>query len=343
MILKPDQMKEHLREALAPIYLITGDEPFQKDELTDQLRQSARKQGCTERVIFHVDRSFEWTQLLYTSNSMSLFSERRLIELRLEQAKPGDVGAKTLQAYAEQLNGDDLLLITMPKLDAAGQKSKWYKTLEKIGIHIAIWPVDSKQLPGWIAHRMRSLGLMVSPKAAQLLAERVEGNLLAAVQEIEKLNLSDERHIDEQTILDVTADSAQYDIFDLVDSALLGHMKRVVAMVERMKHSGTEVILVLWAFSREIRQLLLMAEQLVKGQSIGQVLKAARIWKKRENIVRTALQRHSAKHCRRYLQQASGIDRIIKGIDHGDAWDGLLVLAMAVAGRRLFLAEFELS
>jgi len=342
MILKPDQMKAHWRDTLAPIYLITGDEPFQKDELTDQLRQLARQRGCTERIIFHVDRSFEWTQLLHTSNSLSLFSERRLIELRLEQAKPGDVGAKTLLAYAEQLNGDDLLLITMPKLDAAGKKSKWYKTLEKVGVHVAVWPLDSQQLIGWIAHRLRRLGLSATPKAVQLLAERVEGNLLAAVQEIEKLNLSDERHIDEQTMLEVT-DSAQYDIFDLVDSALLGHIKKVVAIVERMKHSGTEVILVLWAFAREIRQLLLMAEQLANGQPMAQVLKAGRIWKKRENIVRTALQRHSVKHWQLYLQQASGIDRMIKGIDHGNVWEALLMLAMAMAGKRLFLSEFELS
>ena len=343
MILKLDQMKEHLREALAPIYLITSDEPFQKDELTHQLRQLARQRGCTERIIFHVDRSFEWTQLLYTSNSMSLFSERRLIELRLEQAKPGEVGAKALQTYAERLNDNDLLLITMPKLDAAGQKSAWYKALEKVGVHVAIWGVDSHQLVGWIVHRMRRLGLSVTPAAAQLLAERVEGNLLAAVQEIEKLNLSNERNIDEQTILEVTADSAQYDIFDLVDSTLLGDMKRVVAMVERMRHSGTEVILVLWAFAREIRQLLLMAEQLANRQSMEQVLKAGRIWRKRENMVRAALQRHPVKHWQSYLQQASGIDRIIKGIDHGNVWDALLMLIIAMAGRRLFLTEFELS
>src|SRR5690606_34729471 len=216
--LRPEQLGAALAKQLAPIYLVSGDEPLLIQESCDQIRAAARKNGFSERELYHVETSFDWNQLLSAANSLSLFAEKKIIELRMPSGKPGDKGGKILQEYAESPAPDNLLLIITEKLDGAVQKSKWFKAVESFGQHIQVWPVTAAQLPRWIGLRLQSAGLRADSDAIDLLVSRIEGNLLAAVQEIEKLKLlADNNHINYELMASVVADSARYDVFGLAD------------------------------------------------------------------------------------------------------------------------------
>lgn len=214
MKIRLDQLKIQLQKTLAPIYFVSGDEPFQVGEACQLIREQARAQGVTEREVFHVDRSFDWNQLTASAGAMSLFAERKLIEVQLPTGKPGDAGAKALVAYAEQAAEENILLVISGKLEAAQQRSKWYKALDKVGAMLAIWPIDAAQLPQWIRQRLQLRGLKPTPEAVALLADRVEGNLLAADQEMEKLLLlNGAGDVDAEQVMEAVSDSARFDAF----------------------------------------------------------------------------------------------------------------------------------
>ncbi len=339
MKIRAEQLAAQLKKGLAPIYIISGDEPLLVQEASDQVRQAARDGGCHERIVMTVEKGFDWNSLLQERSGMSLFAEKRLLELRLPSGKPGDAGGKALRAYAEAPATDDLLLIIAGKIDSRSQQTKWYKTVEAAGVALPIWPMALAELPGWIQRRMKANKLRPTGDAAQLLAERVEGNLLACAQEIDKLFLiHGAAEIDAEMIADAVANSARFDIFGLVDSALSANGERVARMMSGLRSEGVEPVLVLWALSREIRTLASMSFEVSRGITPDQVMRSHRVWDKRKPLIKQGLRR-SPRQWWYLLHRAGQIDRMIKGQAAGNVWDELLQLGLMMAGKRIARAS----
>jgi DNA polymerase III subunit delta len=337
MKLYPDKLESQLKQGLLPVYFFSGDEPLQLGEAADTVRKQARGEGFTEREVMHVDKGFDWNELLASGNAMSLFAERKLIDLRLPSGKPGKDGAAALVEYAERPPEDTVLLITSGKIDKASQQARWYKALDKIGATLQVWPVDSADMPRWLEQRMRSRGLQPDKEAIAMVSDRVEGNLLAAAQEVDKLVLlNGEGPLSAEQVEMAVADSARFDVYNLVDTALLGDVPRVTRMLEGLRGEGVEPIQVLWALSREIRNLADMAGQLESGKGMDSVL--VRVWAKRKGPVRRGLLRHNRARWQMMLRRAARLDRLVKGQAAGNAWDELLQLGLMMAGVRLFKA-----
>lgn len=335
MRIRADQLQQQLQKNLLPIYILSGDEPLLIQEAADMIRAACRANGFSDREVMHVDNSFSWNDLLASNSAMSLFSDRKLIELRMPTGKPGE-GSKALVDYANNASPDNLLLIICNKLESSSTRSKWYKTIENAGASVQVWPIDAKQLPRWIEQRLASAGLSASSDAVQLLADRVEGNLLAASQEIEKLKLyTDGDQIDADTVTATVADNARYDIFGLVDRAMEGDAAGSLKMLQGLKAEGSQPTVVLWALAREIRTLNLCAEQIEAGNGLDRVLQNNRIWDKRKAITKTALNRLRAKRLSRLLQLANKIDQSIKGMDNGNPWDLMEQLVMAMSAKAI--------
>lgn len=331
--LRSDQLNRALSSALAPIYLVSGDEPLLLQEASDAIRHAARTQGFNERELHHVDASFDWGILHASANSLSLFASKKIIELRIPNGKPGNEGARAFTEYAAALPDDTLLLIITGKLDGTAQRSKWYKTLEGAGAHVAVWPVDAEQLPRWIGARLQAAGLTADPSAIELLASRIEGNLLAAVQEIEKLKLlSNDGMITHELMASAVADSARYDIFTLADKALAGDARGAVKSLHGLRSEGTEVTAILWALTRDIRQLLQCALLVQQGRHKDWAMKQAGVWTKRQGIMGGALNRLSGAQLQLLLRQANGVDRATKGMRNASPWDELLDLVLSLSG-----------
>jgi len=336
MQLKPEQLDAHLRKQLAPIYFISGDEPLRVMEAADAVRAAARRQGYDERDVLMVQAGFDWDSLMSEAGNLSLFSQRRVIDLRLPGGKPGADGSKALRAYAESPPDDTLLLVTAGKLEPSARKGKWVQALDKAGVVVFVWPLKGQEFNAWVAQRMRQRGLQPTAEAVTLLADRVEGNLLACMQEIEKLYLlQGEGEVDAGAILALVADNARYDVFGLVDSALAGEAARSIRMLQGLRAEGIVPQIVLWALSREIRQLAAMTAVLASGQPVQAVLTRYRIWPaERKSMVAAALQRLSVTQCNALLQHCARVDRVSKGQAAGNAWDELLQLTLNLAGNQ---------
>ena len=330
-----DQLANHLSRSLTSIYLISGDEPLQVGEAADRVRQAAKTAGYTDRLVMDHCAGFNWDELAATASEMSLFAERRVIDLRLSSAKIGTDGSKALTAYAERPSEDDLLLITCPKLERAQQGAKWVKTIEKRAVLVQVWPIEMTHLPRWIEQRLRSRGLNPEPEVASMLAERVEGNLLAAAQEVEKLLLlNGPGAVTIEQMLAAVADSARFDVFGLVDAALQGNLLRVTRMLEGLRGEGLAPPVVLWALAREIRMLTSMCYAIDRGEQPDRVLANHRVWEKRKPLVKRGLQRLPLKCWQQLLQQCGQTDRVIKGRAQGDPWQYLIAIASQMAGAR---------
>jgi DNA polymerase-3 subunit delta len=335
-----NDFEQHLQQGLAPVYIISGDEPLQLGEACDAVRRRARTQGFSEREVMHVEAGFDWNQLLAASQSMSLFAEQRLIELRLPTGRPGDKGGQALRDYCADLPPDTVLMIISGKLDKQSQNNKWFKALDQAGVSLQVWPVEPRQMPGWIRQRMQARGLKPSAEAVTMLVERVEGNLLAAAQEIEKLLLlHGEGPVSLEDVVESVTDSSRFDVFGLVDVLLQGERARAVHMLERLRGEGSEPIQLLWALARELRSLEVMAQQVQQGRRVEQVVDQARVWAKRKAPVTAALKRHSPARWQVMLQRAARIDRIIKGQETGNVWDELLQLCLMITGTQLMRAR----
>lgn len=340
MQLKLEQLAQHLKNGLAPIYFVYGDELLLVQETADVIRAAARTREFTEREVFNVDREFSWHQLSEASNNLSLFAERRILEVRMPTGKPGDAGGKALREYAARPADDTLLLIISGKLDAQQRKSKWVTELESAGIGIQIWPVDARALPNWIRQRMLGLGLKPSGDAIELLAERVEGNLLACAQEIDKLKLLyGSGPIDAAAVNSAVTESARFDVYGLVDSALAAQSDRCLRMLNGLRAEGVEPVLVTWALARELRSLAGMAWEISQGESAGAVMGRHRVWKNRQQLVGKALTRHTSGTWLDLLGGCTRLDRMVKGQAPGNPWDELVQLCLRLAGRPLSLAR----
>ncbi|MGA9853561.1 MAG: DNA polymerase III subunit delta [Gammaproteobacteria bacterium] len=332
MKLTPDKLDTHLKTGLAPAYLIAGDEPLQREEAADVIRAAAKSRGYADREVFFAERGFNWNQLANAGASLSLFASKRILEVRLPTGKPGDDGAEALSGYAQNPAPDTVLLVISAKLERGG--GRWAEALERIGVLVTLWPVEPKNLPGWLGRRMQSRGLEPTPEAVALMAARVEGNLLAASQEVEKLLLlRGPGPVDTDAVREAVTDSARYDPYGLVDAALAGDRGRTARILQGLKEEGTEPTFILWALTREIRSLAGMAWEIQSGVSMPRVL--AGVWDKRRPVVEKALSRHKLRDWRELLSGLARADRVLKGQAPGRPWDVLLNLSERLAGLRL--------
>jgi DNA polymerase III subunit delta len=338
MNVRLEQLESHLQQGLKAIYIVSGDEPLQAQEACQLIRAAAKAAQFNEHEILTVDSRFKWDELLTAGNALSLFAAQKLIELRIANGKPGTEGSKALQHYVQTLSDNNLLLINSGKFDKSAKNSKWYKSLISKAVHIEIWPIESQQLPNWISRRMRQAGLEPDQQAAPLLAELVDGNLLAASQEIEKLKLllpDDNPLVSAQTIQDSIVDSARYSAFNLVDAALKGNSKECVKMLSGLHDEGVEPLSLTWVLGREIRQLSLIKQAVQQGRPAEQAMQAQGVWRNRQPLVSKALSRLSAPQLSLALQKIAHADQLAKGMHRGNIWDQLEDITLTLAGVHL--------
>lgn len=339
MQLRLDALDAHLGKPLAPLYVIASDEHLLALEAADKIRKTARAQGLTERDVLVVERSFKWGALLAANQSQSLFGDRKLIELRIPTGKPGKEGGQALQNYSADLSPDNVTLVTLPKLDWATQKTAWVAALQQAGVFIDIPLVERAHLPGWIGNRLAAQQQSADKQSLDFIADRVEGNLLAAHQEIQKLGLLyPEGKLTFEQIHDAVLNVARYDVFKLNEAMLSGDAARLTRMLEGLQGEGEALPLVLWAVAEEIRTLLKLKAAMNQGRPLGMLLKEYRIWGPRERLMEPALRRVSIATLEAALQEAAQIDKMVKGLRAkafaGDAWDAMLQLGLKIAAGR---------
>lgn len=332
MKLKTEQLTASLRKGLLPFYIVGGDEPLLVQEVCDEIRAACRHYGTEERELMHAEAGFDWHDLLDQANAMSLFASKRLLEVRMPNGKPGDKGAKALISIADNPSPDNTLLLVCPRLDAATQKSKWFRALESAGAFIAVWPIEKRQLPGWLQRRIQAAGMSASQGAVALMAQKVEGNLLAAVQEIEKLRMMGVQQITEELIEDTTSDSARYDAFGFADMCLNGNIAEATRILSHLKAEGTEAIMILGAVTRKIRQLISLKSY--PPGNLAEGFKSQNIWPKQQAPFKSALARLDTETLYECLQIAEKIDCAIKG-DGNNSWLLLSFLSEKLTGVRL--------
>lgn len=327
------QLSQNLKQRLAPIYLISGDEHFLVQEAIELIRKTAIEKEFSARESFHIESGFNWQVFLSAVDNLSLLSEPTIVELKFPTAKLGDDGAKVLLNYATNPAKDKILIIIMPKLEAASQKTKWFKAMDTAAIVVQVWPIDIAQLPQWIVNRLKQYNLNADSEGIKILADYVEGNLLAAAQEIEKLSLlySGEKKLSTEQIIAAITDNARFDMFDLVDEALAGNGKRVMRILDGLHDEGVEPVLVLWAITRELRSLIGIKKAIQQSNNFETAASSMYINFKRKNIIKNAVQKHSLQNLEKILHQAGKIDLVIKGAQSGNVWLELQKIYLALA------------
>lgn len=329
MNVRPEQFERELAGGLRPLYVLTGDAWLLLEEARDAVRAQARTQGVIERLRFDVEGHFDWSGLSNLGKNLSLFAEQRLVDLRIPTGKPGKEGAKILKAMAEQAqDSQDILVISLPRLDRATQSSAWFKALGEHGVVVTFWPISLRDLPGWIGQRAKRLSLDLSPDAAELIAERVEGNLLAARQELEKLSLAMPAgtRITVDELMNAVSDQARFETFDLGNALLDGDTPRALQLIERLKEEGIDATLVLWVISRELRMLAALS-----GNDEA-VLAKNRIPASRRTIYQRASRRGSSTFWSGLLGRCADADRAIKGLSPADPWQTMTWLLIDACG-----------
>ena len=333
MRLKSEQLNGAIKN-LAAVYFVTGEEPLQLDEVTDVIRKAAKKADYNTREVFPVEAGFEWNELSLAANSLSIFAEKKLIELRMSSSKPGPEGAKVLVNYCQRLPDDTILLITAPKLDKASLKTKWFQSIEQAGVVVQVWPLDGVKLIQWLQRRIQKRGLRIEPDGIKVLAARIEGNLLAAAQEIEKLYvLYGQQSISKQAVENVVTDSARFDVFKLTDCVLSGRVNRAIKILNGLKAEGVAAPVVLWALAREVRMLLGIKTAISQGENKELVFKNYRLWDKRKQLVNAVLPHMDIKDLQQVLLFSAKADRQIKGRETGDYWETLFSLCLLFPNR----------
>lgn len=336
MQLRYDAIDAHLAKGLAAMYVISSDEHLLVQETADKIRRASKAQGFLEREILTVERYFKWGELLAANQSQSLFGDKKLIDLRIPTGKPGKDGGAALQEYVRNLSPDNITLITLPKLDWATQKAGWVTMLQQAAVYIDIPLIERVALPNWIGQRLAAQGQSADKQSLEFIADRVEGNLLAAHQEIQKLGLlHPQGKLNFEVIHDAVLNVARYDVFKLNEAMLVGDVARLVRMLDGLKGEGEALPLVLWAMAEELRTLLKLKSGVAQGRPLGVLLKEYRIWGPREKLMEPALRRVSLATLQAALQDAAQIDKMVKGLRApkfaGDAWDALLHLGLRVA------------
>lgn len=332
MKIAPSGLKRHLAGGLAPVYVVAGDEPLLVADALDQIRAAARKAGFETRDLHVIERGFDWGELLAGADNLSLFAARRILELRLPSPRPGDAGAKALRALAAGRDPDRLLVVAIDaRIDSSVSNTQWFKALDGAGVFVDARPIDRAGLPRWIRERAARHGVTLTPGAAELLADRVEGHLLAADQELMKLGLvGRDGAVDETAVQEAVADSARFDVFRLTDAVLAGDAPRAIRVLYGLRAEDVQPVLVCWALARELSLLATLKLAEMQRQRLDAVYARQRVWPKRRPLLERALRRYEWKQLKDLLAQAVEVDAIVKGAPGMPPWDALtrLVLVM---------------
>ncbi|MCP1288755.1 MULTISPECIES: DNA polymerase III subunit delta [Chromobacterium] len=330
--LSPDALIAALGKGLAPLYLIHGEEALLALEAADALRQAAREQGYQEREVLTVEAGFDWSQLRDAMSSVSLFAERKLLEIRIPNGKPGTEGAEALQQLAAQPPQDTVTLITLPKLERAQQQSKWFQALEKLAVTAEARLVGRAELPGWITRRLKAQGQVLGGEALAFFVDRVEGNLLAARQEVDKLALLyPAGELTLEQLRAAVANVARFDVFHLSESWLAGDVPRVLRMLDGLMAEGEAPVLVLWSLTEDVRMLLRLRQGLKDGRNARDMARELRLWGDKQRLAEPALRRIGPRKLMTALDECARIDRQIKGVEVGDPWQTMRGLAGLLA------------
>lgn len=328
MKIQPYQLSQQLKKQLLPLYLISGDEHLLVQEAVNTVVAHYKSIGYTEHLRFTQDANFNWENLLFATNHLSLFDDRSILELKLTNFKIGN-GEKILENYVNNPSPDNVLLIVAPKFDSNTQKSKWFKSIENQSGIIQIWPLDLKQLPMWLNNRLQANGLNIDTDGINFLIDYTQGNLLALNQEAEKLSLTyDKGKLNLNQIIATITDNSRFSVFDLLDHALLGKPKNVVRIINSLKQEGMEPAIILWAIAKELRTLLTCTA----AENLEAAMFKLNVWSKRKPLVQQALKKHSAQKLKQMLKCATTIDLYIKGAKSGDIWNELTGLYLSLAG-----------
>ena len=334
MQLRGDQIESQLKSGLKPLYTVFGDEPLLAQEAGDAIRVAARAKGYVERKVFNVSGAhFDWSAVIGAAQTMSLFADRQLIEIRIPSGKPGKDGSEALQTYCDKLSDDVLTLVQLPRLDGQQLKSGWFAALDAAGVSVRVDPIERKALPAWIAQRLarqnqRVLAGEPGQHTLAFFADRVEGNLLAAHQEIQKLALLHPAgELSFEQVESAVLNVARYDVFKLGEAVLAGQVARALRMLDGLRAEGEAAVLVHWTLAEDIRALRRVQQALDDGKPLPLALREARVWGAKERLFERAvplLAGHSLAHL---VEAASICDGLVKGLRHpdwpADAWDGL--------------------
>ena len=333
MKITSEQLQQHIARDLKPLYAVFGDEELLALEAADRIRARARADGYTERQVLTVDSGFKWSELAFAGNSQSLFATRRILELRIPNGKPGNEGTEALQRYCEDLPPDTLTLVQLPGLDWRAQKAAWFESLERTGVAVEARTVARKALPEWLAGRLRAQNQDANRETLDFISDRVEGNLLAAHQEVQKLALLlPAGTIAHEQVREAVLDVTRYDIDNLREAMVEGDVLRIARIIDGLRGEGTAPPLVLWAIAEEIRTIGRVLDGLAAGGTSPQLWRDAKVWGPGHQAL-------MQQHCRRFSREqveagiahAARVDRMAKGLIRGDLWDELLQLSLRFA------------
>ena len=330
MRISTEQLPPQLKRGLAPLYTVFGDEPLLALEATDRIRAQARAEGYSEREVLTAEQHFDWSQLRMSSQSQSLFASRRILELRIPSGKPGNDGSQALQDFCAQLPTETITLIYLPEIDWRGQKASWFEALAAAGIIVEAKQVARSALPAWLAGRFKAQEQHADAETLEFIADKVEGNLLAAYQEVQKLALLfAPGNLTFEQVKEAVLDVARYDVFDLGEIVMAGDAQHLARVLDGLQGEGAAPPLVLWAMTEEIRAVGKLLAGLAAGRPLQQAMRDARIWgPARQNLIQRHIKRCSQPQVEAALMHAAYIDRVIKGLTKGDVWDELLQLGL---------------
>src|SRR5882672_6834586 len=319
MQLRAGELDAQLKKSLLPAYVIHGDEPLLAMEAADAVRAAARRAGFTEREVLEAGRGFDWSEFTHATGSLSLFAARKIVELRLAGGKPGSQGAEAIAAYCGRPSEDQLLLVTLPRLDRTGQGSAWFNALARLGAVVDVWPVERLRLPAWIGERLARQKQRASREVLEFLSERVEGNLLAAHQELQKLALlAPEGELALDTVQAAVASVARYDPYDAAEALVSGELARYVRVIEGLRAEGEATTFILFVISSALFALQEGSAERIFNRSL-------------KRAVESGVRRFSKKRIDEAIAEAAAIDRVIKGVGTGDAWQAFIRLGLKLA------------
>lgn len=337
MQITSDDLPRQLASGLKPLYVVYGDALLLAIEAADSIRAAARAAGYSERETFIAEQHFKWGELRNSAQSLSLFAERKVVDLRIPSGKPGVEGGQALQDYVANLGEDVLTLISLPKLDWSAQKSQWFTALQRHGVMVCADDIPRNALPRWIAVRLKRQEQSADEATLEFLADRCEGNLLAAFQEIQKLALLfPVGQLSFEQVKDAVMDVARYDVFKLSEAMLSGNAARFARILDGLRAEGTATVLVLWAISEDIRTLGKVLQAVQRGANLDSALRDLRVRRDRQGLIEHAARRLKFPHIERAIQQAARLDKTIKGLRQGDVWDELLQLGLRFASIKTY-------
>jgi len=330
--LTPNELPAALERGLAPLYLLSGAEPLLLDEAVDRVRAAARAGGFSERSLHLADARYNWGELYADACSQSLFASRRLVEVRMPGGKPGAAGAKVLKELSGSVPEDNLIMVVAGALDRNARRSAWVGALEKAGTWVDAPLLSAREQRGWISDRLAGEGFQPDEAAVTLLAERTEGNLLSARQQIDKLALAhDPGPLSVDAVMEAIADASRFDVFQLGSAALGQDLRRTARILAGLRRERAPLTLILWVLVRDITTLADLYWRTARGDSLPSAMGALRVWSSRKAEFRSALKRHGARSIRRLLVRSARADQVIKGARPGEPWTELQLLAFGLA------------